>query len=47
MDDKTKHYARCGQNTKTYLYFTDLENGTENASPRDSLGLPTMLRKSE
>jgi hypothetical protein len=23
MDDKANHYARCGQNTKTYLHFTE------------------------
>ena len=23
MDGKANHYARCGQNTKTYLHFTE------------------------
>jgi hypothetical protein len=45
MDDKAKHYARCGKNTKTNIHFADLENEIENASPGDCLGLLTMLRK--
>ena len=34
-----------GVSKTPYLHFTDLENEIENASPRDSLGLPIMLRK--
>jgi hypothetical protein len=34
MDGKAKHYARCGQNAKTKLQFTDLEIKIEKCKPK-------------
>jgi hypothetical protein len=36
---------KAKQKTKTNLQILDFENEIKNASPRDSLGLLTMLRR--